>query len=73
MVDAVDDWITPWHGVAVDMAGRFVLMKRCDAEELGASLVYAKGRPSHYVLPGAGVPRQAWSSTPRASHVVQGL
>ena len=73
MVDAADDWITPWHGVAVDMAGRFVLMKRCDAEELGASLVYAKGRPSHYVLPDAKVPGQVRSSTPRASHVVQGL
>jgi pyoverdine/dityrosine biosynthesis protein Dit1 len=50
LLDATDDWITPWHGVAVDVAGRFTLMKRREAEELGARLVYVRGRPSHYVL-----------------------
>lgn len=46
-----DHWLTPWHGVAVDVGGRFILLKRAQAEELGGSLVHLDGRPSHYVLP----------------------
>ena len=45
-----DNWQTPWHGVAVDVGGRFVLLKRSQAEALGARLVTRFGRPSHYVL-----------------------
>ncbi|MFL5812963.1 MAG: L-tyrosine/L-tryptophan isonitrile synthase family protein [Bdellovibrionia bacterium] len=45
-----DQWQTPWHGVAVDLGGRFVLLKRSQAEALGARLVTQSGRPSHYVL-----------------------
>ncbi len=45
-----DHWQTPWHGVAVDLGGRFVLLKRAQAESLGAKLVHRAGRPSHYVL-----------------------
>lgn len=45
-----DNWQTPWHGVAVEMGGRFVLLKRAQAESLGARLVHEDGRPSHYVL-----------------------
>lgn len=45
-----DNWMTPWHGVAVDMGGRFMLLKRAQAEELGAELIHHAGRPSHYVL-----------------------
>jgi len=46
-----DNWQTPWHGVAVDVGGRFMLLKRAQAETLGARLVHQGGRPSHYVLP----------------------
>ena len=46
--DADDVWITPWHGVAVWWAGRWRLMKRSDAEELGARLVERDGGPSHF-------------------------
>lgn len=46
-----DNWLTPWHGVAVDVGGRFMLFKRSQAEELGARLIHREGRPSHYVLP----------------------
>jgi pyoverdine/dityrosine biosynthesis protein Dit1 len=56
LLDAADNWITPWHGVAVDVAGRFVLMKRREAENLHARLVYANGRASHYVLTDTRVP-----------------
>ena len=36
--EADDVWITPWHSVAVKKDGRFVMMKRSDAEEAGARL-----------------------------------
>ena len=45
-----ENWMTPWHGVAVDVGGSFVLLKRAQAEDLGARLVCHKGRPSHYEL-----------------------
>lgn len=44
-----DNWLTPWHAVAIEIeAGRFKLIKRSQAEALGAHLVISKGRPSHY-------------------------
>lgn len=49
-----DNWQTPWHGVAVQAGTRFVLLKRSQAESLGAQLVHRYGRPSHYVLPENG-------------------
>ena len=45
-----DNWQTPWHGVAVEVGGRFMLLKRAQAEALGAQLVHLEGRPSHYIL-----------------------
>lgn len=45
-----ESWMTPWHGVAVDIGGRFVLLKRAQAEELGARIIYRDSRPSHYEL-----------------------
>jgi pyoverdine/dityrosine biosynthesis protein Dit1 len=45
-----ESWMTPWHGVAVDIGGSFVLVKRAQAEELGARLVYHEDQPSHYEL-----------------------
>jgi len=47
--DPADNWMTPWHGTAVKISDRFVLMKRWEAEAMGADLVYVNGRPSHYV------------------------
>ena len=45
-----DHWLTPWHGVAVEVSGRFILLKRTQAEQLGARLIHLNGRPSHYIL-----------------------
>ncbi|AZZ38251.1 pyoverdine biosynthesis protein PvcA [Bdellovibrio sp. qaytius] len=45
-----DNWATPWHGVAVLVRGRYMLLKRAHAESIGAQLVMRFGRPSHYVL-----------------------
>jgi pyoverdine/dityrosine biosynthesis protein Dit1 len=42
--------MTPWHGVAVNVVGSFVLLKRAQAEQLGARLVYRESQPSHYEL-----------------------
>lgn len=48
LMDA-SSWMTPWHGVAVDTAKGFILVKRAEAEAMGARLVHSPdGRPSHY-------------------------
>jgi pyoverdine/dityrosine biosynthesis protein Dit1 len=51
--EASDVWITPWHGVAVECAGKFKLMRLGEAEDLGAQVVNRFGRPSHLQI-GAG-------------------
>lgn len=45
-----DHWLTPWHGVAVQVGERFMLLKRSQAEKIGALLIHSEGRPSHYIL-----------------------
>jgi len=48
---ATESWMTPWHGVAVKTNDEFVLLKRVEAEALGAQLVFSdNGRPSHFEL-----------------------
>lgn len=48
---ANENWMTPWHGVAVETKNGFVLLMRSEAEALGAELIYSSdGRPSHYKL-----------------------
>jgi pyoverdine/dityrosine biosynthesis protein Dit1 len=48
--DADDTWLTPWHGVALRLDGKFRLMRRHEAESLGAHVVTALGRPSYYQI-----------------------
>lgn len=50
LVPSDDVWGTPWHNVVVLRNGKPVLMKRRQAEALGAELAHAHARPSHYVL-----------------------
>ena len=46
-----ESWMTPWHGVAVETKKGFILLKRSEAESLGANLVCSPdGRPSHFQL-----------------------
>nr|BFD32322.1 pyoverdine biosynthesis protein PvcA [Pigmentibacter ruber] len=46
-----ESWGTPWHGVVVKLNERFFLLKRIEAENLGAKLVYTSaGSPSYYEL-----------------------
>jgi len=51
--EATDAWITPWHGVSVESAGSFQLMRLSEAGALGARVVNRFGRPSHLSI-GAG-------------------
>jgi pyoverdine/dityrosine biosynthesis protein Dit1 len=48
LIGTLDNWLTPWHGVAVQTPEGFTLMKRHQAEQAGADLVYRDGRPSHF-------------------------
>jgi pyoverdine/dityrosine biosynthesis protein Dit1 len=48
-----DNWMTPWHGVAVKIDGQFKLLKRWQAEAMGAQVVIVDERVSHYEIPGA--------------------
>ncbi len=50
LMETRDEWLTAWHSVAVEVQGRYRLMKRQHAESLGAQLVSRDGRPSHFVL-----------------------
>ncbi|SDY96650.1 L-tyrosine/L-tryptophan isonitrile synthase family protein [Hymenobacter psychrophilus] len=49
MTRAVDDWLTPWHGVVLLRDNDYVLVKRHQAEEAGAVLVEKHGQPSHFM------------------------
>ena len=48
--EAEDNWLTPWHGVAVRREGKFRLMRRHEAEALGARVVECGGWPSYYQI-----------------------
>jgi pyoverdine/dityrosine biosynthesis protein Dit1 len=49
---ATDNWMTPWHGVIVLQDDGYVLMKRSEAEALGARVVHRHDRPYFYSLVG---------------------
>ncbi|MGW7200843.1 L-tyrosine/L-tryptophan isonitrile synthase family protein [Streptomyces chryseus] len=51
MMRTRDNWLTPWHGVALDEGDGMRLVKREEAERLGATVVLRGGRPSHYIAP----------------------
>lgn len=50
MLPTKDDWLTPWHGTAVEIDGTFVLMKKTEALEINAEPVWIDGNHSHYQL-----------------------
>ena len=50
---ADESWMTPWHGVALQTDNGFQLIRKDEAEKLGAHLVFTQsGKPSHYQLLG---------------------
>ncbi|KHS77688.1 L-tyrosine isonitrile synthase [Pectobacterium carotovorum] len=50
MMPTKDDWLTPWHGVAANVNGQFVLMKNIEAQQLDGEIVEIRGMPSHYLV-----------------------
>ncbi|EYU14028.1 L-tyrosine isonitrile synthase [Photorhabdus aegyptia] len=50
MMPTRDDWLTPWHGVAANVNGQFILMKHKEVQMMGGKLVNIHGKPSHYVI-----------------------
>ncbi|WDU60434.1 isocyanide synthase family protein [Pseudomonas poae] len=50
MMPTQDCWMTPWHGVAVKVGEKYVLMSRHAAQLCGAQLVMEDESPSHYIL-----------------------
>ncbi|AYA39529.1 L-tyrosine/L-tryptophan isonitrile synthase family protein [Xenorhabdus nematophila] len=50
MMPTRDDWLTPWHGVAANINGQFVLMKSDEVKNLQGKLIHIRGVPSHYVI-----------------------
>lgn len=55
MINSANNWGTPWHGVAVKNGNDFILMKRHQAESMGASIVYQQDRPSHFAFTNTGL------------------
>ncbi|MDP9071443.1 MAG: isocyanide synthase family protein [Actinomycetota bacterium] len=51
LIHTRDNWLTPWHGVVLDHGDEFILLKRADAEQMGASLIWRNNRPSHFLAP----------------------
>ncbi|MGC1619179.1 MAG: isocyanide synthase family protein [Candidatus Acidiferrum sp.] len=45
--ESPDVWLTPWHAVALKENGKFRLVKRREAVDLGASIVSNHGLPSY--------------------------
>lgn len=52
LLQAEDNWATPWHRVVLYDGQQHALIKKKDAEGLGATAVFDKGQFSHYVLEG---------------------
>lgn len=50
LVATEDAWLTPWHGVALLESDHVRLVKRADAEAMGATRVDVNGVPSHYTV-----------------------
>ena len=49
LVPCANNWGTPWHNVVLAQRNGYRLVKRAEAEEQNAVLVYRDGRPSHFV------------------------
>ena len=47
---AANNWITPWHGVVILQEDGYLLMKKSEAIERNATLVFRENRPYYYTL-----------------------
>ncbi|MGE4232014.1 MAG: L-tyrosine/L-tryptophan isonitrile synthase family protein [Bacteriovoracia bacterium] len=62
LVPTKDNWLTPWHGTAVKIGEKITLMKRFQAEELGAKLIYNQEKPAYFELSPADAVKNSISS-----------
>lgn len=53
LLSTADAWLTPWHGVALIEKDRVRLVKRSEAETLGARPVDAGGPHGRFVVDGS--------------------
>jgi pyoverdine/dityrosine biosynthesis protein Dit1 len=68
LVSTRDNWLTPWHGVALEVSDGMVLAKRYQAERINATLVRRDHRPSHFVAPHLRLAEvSAWQSWPSST------
>jgi pyoverdine/dityrosine biosynthesis protein Dit1 len=64
LVSTRDNWLTPWHGVALELRDGMLLAKRHQAERLNATLVRQGSRPSHFIAPHIRLAEvSAWQSS----------
>ncbi len=59
MMPTRDDWLTPWHSVAVNTEDRFVLMKRSEVLRTRRRAGADQQPASHYRLPARAARRAA--------------
>lgn len=52
MVPGRDTWMTPWHSVVLFDGGKYFLVKRREAETLGAHFAYSRSGHGYYFLGG---------------------
>jgi pyoverdine/dityrosine biosynthesis protein Dit1 len=52
LLESRDTWATPWHRVMVKSGHQHVLMRKIEAEKLGAQVVLQAGVFSHYEMRG---------------------
>lgn len=50
LLKAQDNWATPWHRVVLYDGHEAILIKKCEAEALGAKPVFVRNQFSHYSL-----------------------
>ena len=50
LMDTKNNWLTPWHGVAVFKDGKFELMKKYQVPMDSSELIIEDGYPSYYIV-----------------------
>jgi pyoverdine/dityrosine biosynthesis protein Dit1 len=50
LLEAKDRWATPWHRVVLESNNKHLLVRKKEAEDIGAQPIYHNNQFSHYVL-----------------------
>jgi L-tyrosine isonitrile synthase len=57
-----DDWLTPWHGVVLEVSGSFALIKRHQVSSADTRVVFRCNRPSHLEIVSESCPELSHTS-----------